>query len=1063
MESLVLPFISKTLPPKLPKHWVRRAHLLEKLDASLAQRLLVMWAPAGYGKTTLLVDFASRLDRSTCWYSFLPEDREPAEFLAYCVKAIQRRWPEFGVRSCRLEQVLGSPDWLRSLGLFTSALQNEIHEDLVLILDDVHHTDSKPDLCKALSLLVERAPQQVRIIISSRTRPLLNCLPRLISGQEVAWLTTEDLRFTPQEAAEMLAKMVQTGVRADDVRDLVCRTEGWVTGIVLAGGLGGKASPGAAALVHDVLFDYQTSEIFDELPVTLRYFLLRTGVLPEFTPEFCNTLLRITNAHELLLEMQRRGLLIQEMPSPQIAYRYHDLFREYLERRFGLECSQEYREVSLRAAELFKAQGKLSLAIGLWHKAGALGEITQAIKDVAETYFDRGLWQTLDDWLALLPVEATDNDVSLGMLRARVRLRLGDPVGAMQQVDSILASSAKVDGLTEGEALSLKSSACRLLGMLEAACAAAEKATQLIRASNGNTQQLAEAYRQLASAQATQGRLQQAQRSFDMALELSAGSNLQLETLVHDGLAAVHGEQGKLDEAAFHLERARRGWARLGNQGALADTLNNLCNLHYCQGEFELALEEVEEAVHLATASSYLRGLATALVSRGMVLRALGKLSQALSNFEDGLARAREAQDSRLVADATYFLGDCFRSLGEPGRGEVFLKGALAEAEKSGQSYFAARCHLSLAQVYGTTRRFLDACLELDTARHLFAQAGSRMAVAQAEFWHGYLLFKHGKVNEALGKLEDVAVLVEDLGYFGFLLAESQDTLEFVRLGAAKHVGKGLYLRLLQRAVERARPTSPPHVSLDMLPRLKAFAFGQEGVILDEHEIGDQEWGSRKAKELLFLLLYKSRPVGREEIFDALWPETALDDSYSVLKTTVYRLRRATYSEFVQACGQGYRVNTSAPVEFDVSSFEEHLRQAELLEKGSERRRDHLEQATALYKGPFLPEFYSEWCETLRRELETRYHRSLVILAGYYAAKGDFDRSCELLRVVLSADPLDEEANYQLVLNQCKAGEHVSGLKHLRHYEKLLMEELGCPLPPRFSQLASHPFSASTA
>ncbi|MBI2918262.1 MAG: tetratricopeptide repeat protein [Chloroflexi bacterium] len=1051
---MALPFTTRVQAPKLPRHWVQRPRLVARLKASLDWRVQVVWAPAGYGKTTLLSGLLSEVSGPACWYSFLPEDREPAEFLAGCVRAVQCRMPGFASAGCRPEAVLASPDWLRGLGLFVTALQESAQPGLVFILDDVHHTDSKPELQKALSLLVERAPDSVHFLLASRTRPSMACLPRLVSQGEVAWLTTEDLRFTAEEAAEMLGKMGRSPATSQVVEDTVRRTQGWATGIVFgASGSRGGPGPSAPSFLDDVLFDYQSREVLEDLPGPTREFLLHTSVLQEFTPELCDALLGSANARAMLDEIQRRGLLLQELQGPRPAYKYHDLFREYLERRLTRESPQEHKALHLAAAALFTGQGNHESAVHHLHRGGAVDGLARALKGVAEAYFERGKWRTLAAWLELLPEERIRAEAALGLLQARVQLRLGDTAGALGQLDAILASPQAPDGLTEGKALTVRSYACRLLGKLDQACAAGERATQLIRCHNGSTQDLAEAYRQLASAQATQGRLQEARPNFEEALKLAQCGNLQLETLCHDGLGALNIDAGRLDEAAFHLEKARQGWAKLGNQGALAETLNNLASLRYYQGEFELALEDLSEAAHLAKASGYLKVVAGTLVSQGIMLRALGNYRDALSSFEEGLGRARDLQDSRLVAEATNGLGNCFRGLGEPARGEVLLKGALQEAAESGQSYFAARYHLSLSRVYCASGRFSEAAGEIEAARRIFHQCGIRRGLAEATFWEAYLNFKQGRNSEALKTLGEVEREVEALGYSGFLLAEAEDTLDLIRLGAAKHGGASLCGRLLLRAIERLRPASPPHADLDALPRVGSFALGRDLVFLDRHEVSDQEWGSRKARELLFFLLSRKKQAGRDELIDALYPEVAPECGHVALRQTIRRLRKATYSELVQASGQGYRLNPKAPVEYDVAAFAEHLRQAETLDKGDERRRAHLEQAIALYRGPFLPEFYSEWCETLRRDLEDKYHRALMPLAGYYAARGELERSCELLHIVLASDPLHEEANYLLVESRYRSGQHVAARKYLQQYQLLLEQELGCSLPERFTRL----------
>ena len=211
-----------------------------------------------------------------------------------------------------------------------------------------------------------------------------------------------------------------------------------------------------------------------------------------------------------------------------------------------------------------------------------------------------------------------------------------------------------------------------------------------------------------------------------------------------------------------------------------------------------------------------------------------------------------------------------------------------------------------------------------------------------------------------------VARLVSELGYDGFLLAYGDEVLDVLRFGAARRVGGETFARLVTRLTHQAssdEESESPFSTNDgfgRFPALRAFGFGAPRVVLDLHQVSDVEWRSRKSKELFFFLLCNKRPQSNEEILEALWPEASADLSNSALKTSIYRLRQALFYDSVSAHDAGYHINPGIAIEFDIEDFQRHLTLAARVKQGNEARREHLQKAIELYDGPFLNGFYSE-------------------------------------------------------------------------------------------------------
>ena len=212
---------------------------------------------------------------------------------------------------------------------------------------------------------------------------------------------------------------------------------------------------------------------------------------------------------------------------------------------------------------------------------------------------------------------------------------------------------------------------------------------------------------------------------FQAAMEIVSRDNLSLYSLISDGLAVACIELGELDEAAVYLEQARTGWLKLGSEGPLAESLINLALVYCHQGEFDLAFDEVAEALRAAESSGYPRLVATALSRQATIQQALRAYEDSLASSSRALEMARELLDQRLVCESTNTLGTAYRNMGEISKAKVLLTQSLLEAEKSGQKYFAANYHLPLGEVYFQEGSYDQALVQFTLAEEQLAEIKS--------------------------------------------------------------------------------------------------------------------------------------------------------------------------------------------------------------------------------------------------------------------------------------------------------------------------------------------------
>jgi LuxR family maltose regulon positive regulatory protein len=267
---------TKLFMPASRPDLVPRPRLTARLDEGLARGVVLVCAPAGYGKTVLLADWARRGGYPAGWLSLDAGDNDPARFWRHAVAALDRARPGTGERVAPL---LGPPAPSSFQGLVT-ALINELagrpgDGEALLVLDD-YHVISSQQVHQPLAFLLEHRPAGIGVVLASRSDPPLP-LARLRARGQLAEVRAAGLRFTPAEAAGLLAQ-VAPGLPDGSVAALAARTEGWAAGLALAAlSLRGQAD--AAAFVaaftgsHRFILDYLTEEVLERQPGPLRTFL----------------------------------------------------------------------------------------------------------------------------------------------------------------------------------------------------------------------------------------------------------------------------------------------------------------------------------------------------------------------------------------------------------------------------------------------------------------------------------------------------------------------------------------------------------------------------------------------------------------------------------------------------------------------------------------------------------------------------------------------------------------------------------------------------------------------
>jgi LuxR family maltose regulon positive regulatory protein len=422
---------TKVHVPVLRPDLVARPRLLARLDLGRQPRLLLVSAPAGFGKTTLLgqgLAATAGTDTHVAWLSLDEDDNDPRRFLEHLVAALQAVG-EFSEAAQLAAAAAHQPE-----AVLTSVV-NDL--DLqpgrtVLALDD-YHVIVAPEVHQAVAFLLEHLPPQAGLAIATRADPPLP-LPRLRARGELVELRAADLRFTPEETGAFLTDVMGLQLNHAQVAALETRTEGWVAGLQLAGlslrGLDDTDGFVAAFTgSHRFILDYLVDEVLRHQAESVRDFLLDTAVLRQLSGPLCDRLTGGHDGHAQLEALDRANVFIVALDDHRQWYRYHHLFAEALRARLAADRPDRVPVLHRAASEWYAAHGMAEEAVGHALSSGDATHAADLVESVLPDLRRERRDVLLREWLTALPDDVVRDRPLLGTYLAWVHLVVGDLPG----------------------------------------------------------------------------------------------------------------------------------------------------------------------------------------------------------------------------------------------------------------------------------------------------------------------------------------------------------------------------------------------------------------------------------------------------------------------------------------------------------------------------------------------------------------------------------------------------------------------------------------------------------
>ncbi|MBN1179388.1 MAG: helix-turn-helix transcriptional regulator [Anaerolineae bacterium] len=407
---------TKLYMPPLRPNLVPRPHLAQRINAGIkaGHRLTLISAPAGFGKTTLLNEWAyhpetQRHTPRVAWLSLDKSDDDPIRFWSYVLLALQTTYdalkttalpsltPESGDIESVIAQLINNVDGQKG--------------PFVLVLDDFHRIET-PSIHAALDFLLAHIPPQMHLIIASRVDPPL-AISRLRGKGQLNELRARDLRFSAKEIATFFNQTMDLNVSKENVAALEARTEGWIAGLQLAAiSMRGQEEEYIDSFVaaftgsHRYVLDYLTEEILQRQPEAVQTFLHQTAVLDRLSGPLCDAVTGQPDSQRVLEDLDRSNLFIVPLDNERRWYRYHHLFSELLRSRLQQLHAEHVPELHRKASLWYAQNGLINEALEHALRANDVDRAVLLVEQNALTLLDHGELINLVGWLDALPKEA---------------------------------------------------------------------------------------------------------------------------------------------------------------------------------------------------------------------------------------------------------------------------------------------------------------------------------------------------------------------------------------------------------------------------------------------------------------------------------------------------------------------------------------------------------------------------------------------------------------------------------------------------------------------------------
>ncbi|MGA2489930.1 MAG: tetratricopeptide repeat protein [Anaerolineales bacterium] len=1019
---------TKVIIPALRPEVLRRARLLALFDDLLEKKLILITAPAGYGKTSLLVNFAHQSEMPVCWLSLDALDKDPQRFITYLIAALAERFPYFGKRSNAVLRTMTNfeQDSERLLSSLVNETKDLIKEHFALIVDDYHFVDIIPPIRDIFSRFISLVGENCHVILASRNLPTLPDITLMVARQQVGGFDLEELAFRPDEIRGLFEQNYGVKLADDTTEELVRQTEGWITGLLLSASEATRGMPEpsttgtwatqmrAARLTGVDLAVYFDQQVLSQQPPELRQFLLQTSLLEEFDLSLCEAVLGAEDWKNLFETVKRNNLFVLPVGPQGKWLRYHHLFMEFLQERIFQELPEIATAILTRLAHVYEERREWEKAFALTRQLNNPDALAGLVERVGTLVLSSEHLITLQSWLDEFSEAVLEKRPALLSLKGTLLAALGDGRTALSMLDRAIALLQNENALP-GLPLTLvrRAAARRLVGDYSGAIQDADEVLKLAKNSPGLKMEIAEARRfkgiclfRLGQVEDAVLNLEDSLHEYELLGEVESIARVQMD------MGWVCQATGKYAASAHFYQKALAEWKREDDLYSQSNVLNNLAVLDYMQGDYETAIKTLEEGLVCARQGGFRWQEAMLLASLGDVLSDLDEYESAHQTYTTATSLSQQVSYQFLVNYLLLAQARLARLRSRLKEAHSFLQEVRPLIQSSGSNYELGLLSLESGCLSLTEGRLQPALSELQNALGQFqtgnltaetdwtrvwlaaALAGSGEEAAARDYLRAVL----GTLSQEAGDPPLIHILRHAAPWLAGLHADPEIDPLLRRVTQA-----GQNLPILRKRLRRLLGTAPLQTS-----RLTIQLLGKPQVRMNGKLVALSQWQTISVRDLFFFFLYSSHPVTKDEVGLVFWPDIDSNQLKLRFKNNLYRLRHALGQDVIIFENNLYFFNRALDYEYDVEEFDAHLAQVRVVEQ-IEDKIVHLRFATRLWHGPYLQGVDADWAWPERHRLEQAYLDALRQLAGLQRQIGDRESALQTCQRALEVNSCLED------------------------------------------------------
>ncbi|MFN2118657.1 MAG: LuxR C-terminal-related transcriptional regulator [Candidatus Promineifilaceae bacterium] len=792
---------TKLHAPPLRPNIVPRPNLAAKLNQIPVNKLTLISAPAGFGKTTLVNEWAACSTHEVAWLSLDEDDSDPTRFLTYLIASVQTIREDFGKEILNAFHTQQPPP----IKTAVTSLINKVGDfacDIVMVLDDYHLINNEA-IHHALTYLLEHQPPRLHLVITTREDPPLP-LSRWRARGELIEIREQDLRFNTLETTTLFNEIIQLNLTADQIEILRSKTEGWISGLQLAA-LSMRGQEDVEHFVHSFagsnrfILDYLMEEVFQQQSPEVQDFLLKTAVLEQFTAPLCNALIAVgetpgdgseqlnhglahqststtPNSQAILERLEQANLFIIPLDDARQWFRYHHLFADLLRQRLRLAAG-DTTALHLQAAAWYDENGLPGKAINHYLEAEAWEQAAALVESHSNELQKRGENTTFLHWMRALPDRVIEAHRGLCLEYAWALALSGEP-DKSEHFLQLAEEAFRASPAQNSKVLSAQIHIARTRQDLPLTISLSRRALSLIpeaayEARSALSLNLGMAYWQ-------SGRILDAERSFSEARVMAQEvQNHHISILALGFLSMAQAARGQLHQAA-HLLQTALDWDADFPANALSHLVQSA--LLYEWNHLEEAGVHLQKAITLAQRIDNRELESSAYRQQALLMQAVGdnSASTAAVALAENAAGENAPRITRARNDAVTVIIALAR--GDLDIARLRVEGMPTEASAS---LFYAPLSLTPACLYLAEGDKSTAAIHLAAEYEKAIRSGYRYGQIEIRLLQTQAA---SNTDEALDFLVEALTLAQINNFVRSFLDKGKSLIPLLRIAASKHL-----------------------------------------------------------------------------------------------------------------------------------------------------------------------------------------------------------------------------------------------------------------------------------